>query len=168
MIAVHGYPRRLGAIALAALLAACGDETAAPVDVTTVPPQTRPAHLVGNWGALAADGIALPLAIATPYAPHWTRTVTWDSLTLRADGRYLHRTGIEERSTLGELVAGSTADRGNWSAIGDTITLASEVRVAPIVGRVDAAGLLHLPHDVLLEDAVPAMGFVLRKPTSLR
>jgi hypothetical protein len=157
-------PVRTVAIAIvSALLVACGsDEATAPRQEQ--PPETeQPAPLtpVGAWASQRIDGKALPARLAGGTEPdglQWELRATYDSLVVRADGRWVQRVRVEQTQSDGFNFGGTYGDRGTWTRQGNTIHFESDwIENVAFDGELLADGTLVVVHDFLLDDETPAM-----------
>lgn len=152
---------RTAAVAIvSALLVACGsDEATAPDPVEQLPPGQQP--VAGAWASQRIDGKSLPARIAGGTEPDgltWEVRTVYDSLVVRADGRWVQRVRVAQTQSDGFNFSGTHADRGTWTREGNTIHFVSDwIENVAFDATLEADGTLVVMHDFTLDDEIPVM-----------
>ena len=156
-------------VAAAVTLAACGDGSTAPVTpgpvvvpspVTPTPPAgIRP--VVGRWGTYRLDDKTLPAVIAGGTEPDgltWELRAVFDSLVIRADGRWEQRARVRQEQSDGTQFGGTFYDKGRWTRQGDSLHFESDwIQNVRFDGYLSEGGELVVDHDFTLDDELPVM-----------
>ena len=157
MIRIARSVRTLAVTIVSALLVACGsDEATAPREQQPPPPVTeQPAPSpVGAWAAQRIDGKAMPTLLAGGTEPdglQWELRATYDSLHVRADGRWVQRSRVAQTQSDGFNFSGTYADRGTWTREGSTIHFESDwIENVSFDAELQADGTLVVVHDFTL------------------
>ena len=160
---IHRNLRTIAVAVVSALLVACGsDDATAPRQEpppVTEQPEVSP---VGAWASQKIDGKTLPALIAGGTEPdglQWELRATYDSLTVRADGRWVQRSRVAQTQSDGFNFGGTYGDRGLWTRQGNTIHFESDwIENVSFDGELQADGTLVVIHDFTLSQGdLPAM-----------
>ena len=154
--------RTLAIAIVSALLVACGSDEATAPRQEPPPGTEQPAPLtpVGAWASQRIDGKALPARIAGGTEPdglQWELRVVYDSLVVRADGRWVQRVRTTQTQSDGFNYSVTWGDRGTWTRQGNTIHFESDwIQNVAFDAELTSAGLVVM-HDFTLDDDMPAM-----------
>jgi hypothetical protein len=163
---MHRIDRHLRHVAVAivsALLIACGsDEATAPrgAPVVTIPVPT------GSWAAERIYGNPLPAVIAggEQEGITWEVRAVYDSLTIRADGRWVQKVLTEQSQSDGFFARGVWGDRGTWTREGSTIRFESDwIENVSFTARLTPEGALLVDHNFTLDETLPPMTREMKK-----